>query len=185
MVLSIYFLAVVSSYYHELAAPAQLSKLKEKAAVAPVVAAGDKEAAAGAEAEEETVLVALEQEDSPPPRHPCPDEVITITEVPLESSKMNTNNPFLSDVFASDKEKSDRPNDIGNSKQVRGQPEINLKANFTPFKKSSKVGDKTPAKMKVFLPGSGGDESDFDFSFTDPDFDSSLCAETHEGVVPE
>ena len=156
----------------------------EKGEAAEETERENEEEGATVEAEEETVLVALEQ-DNPPPRHPCPDEVITITEVPLESSKMNTNNPFLSDVFASDKDKSDRPNTIGNSKQVSGKPEINLKANFTPFKKSSKVGDKTPAKMKVFLPGSGGDESDFDFSFTDPDFDSSLCAETHEGVVPE
>ena len=152
--------------------------MKEKAAISPVVAFSDKNNDAKITAEEDTVLVALESDTPPPPRHPLPDEVIMINE------NCGTN-PFLTDVFQQKKTKDQEINiatniDENQSQQPKSK-EINLKANFTPFKKS-KTGDKTPAKMKVFLPGTGGDDSDFDFSFNDPDFDSSLCAETHPGV---
>ena len=165
IILSVYFLAVVSSYYHELVAPGEIIKMKEKATVSPVVVFSDKDIGVKITAEEETVLVALESDSPPPPRHPLPDEVIVI-------------NPFLTDVFEKKNGNQELDKPAENDKKIK---EINLKANFTPFKKS-KTGDKTPAKMKVFLPGTGGDESDFDFSFNDPDFDSSLCAEAHEGV---
>ena len=177
--LSIYFVAVVSSYYHELVAPEEMLKLKEKAAVATFT---DKDASVAVQmmGEEETVLVALDHEDTPPPpRHPCPDEVISI-----EDSKKIKTNPFLTDVFENGKSESNKVNET-NTKPILKEsnaPQISLKSNFTPFKKGSKIGDKTPAKMRVFLPGTGGDESDFDFSFNDPDFDSSLCAESHPGV---
>ena len=86
--LSVYFLAVVASYYHELVAPAEMQKFKEQAAV---VTFTDKNTTGGVVIEEQTVLVALEHEDTPPaPRHPCPDEVIIIG----DSNKPKTN-PFL------------------------------------------------------------------------------------------
>ena len=133
-----------------------------------------------AEEGEDTVLVALESDTPLPPRHPLPEEVIMINE-----RNSSSTNPFLTDVFQQKKTEDQANNELTESDKIHlkqaNNKEINLKANFTPFKKS-KIGDKTPAKMKVFLPGTAGDESDFDFSFNDPDFDSSLCAETHEGV---
>ena len=59
MILTIYFLAVVSSFYHELVAPADLIKQKEKAAVT----FHDKDATVGIQIEEQTVLVSLEPEN--------------------------------------------------------------------------------------------------------------------------
>jgi len=106
-------------------------------------------------------------------KHPCPDEVIPI-DVPQRSNK---NNPFTSDVFTTDETK-----EMSAGQSTKNLKDMNVKANFTPFKKSHKIDEKTPAKMRIFLPGSGGDESDFDFSFNDPDFDSSLCAESHPEV---
>ena len=178
IILSVYFLAVVSSYYHELVAPSEIIKMKEKAAVSPVVVFSDKNSEAKIGAEEDTVLVALESVTPPPPRHPLPDEVIMITET-------SSTNPFLTDVFQQKKTEDQETNKTMEAGKTQPKlainKEINLKANFTPFKKS-KIGEKTPAKMNIFLPGTGGDgdESDFDFSFNQ--FDSSLCAETHQGV---
>ena len=98
-------------------------------------------------------------------------------------TETNSTNPFLTDVFKQKKSEDQELNEAMEIDQTKSKEpnnkEFNLKANFTPFKKS-KIGDKTPAKMKIFLPGTGGDESDFDFSFNQND--SSLCAETHEGV---
>ena len=37
MILSIYFIAVVSSFYHELVAPAEIQKHKEQAAVKMII----------------------------------------------------------------------------------------------------------------------------------------------------
>lgn len=169
MILTVYFMAVVSSFYHELSAPEDIIKQKEKAAVT----FHDKDDTVGIQIEEQTVLVSLEHDPTPTtslPSHPCPDEVISLP----------ATNPFVSDIFS----EGSKQNENTQQKTVKTKPstDINLKANFTPFKKNSKVDGKTPAKMKVFLPGAGGDESDFDFSFTDPDFDSSLCAESHPGV---
>ena len=170
--LSVYFLAVVASYYHELVAPAEMQKFKEQAAV---VTFTDKNTTGGVVIEEQTVLVALEHEDTPPaPRHPCPDEVIIIG----DSNKPNTN-PFLDDFIIHNKQEKREHTENYEKKVTKEHSEINLKANFTPFKKTNKLGDKTPAKMKIFLPGTEGEESDFDFSFNDPDFDSSLVAESH------
>merc|ERR1711997_44997 len=149
-VLSVYFVAVVSSYYHELKAPA---KLKEKSVVLNITEKEDGELKI---TEEETVLVTLDQEETLSlPSLPRPDEVIPIqVSSTTTSSSNNYANPFTADVFQDEKPKA---------------AELNMKvgADFTPFKKSTKLGDKTPAKMKVFLPGTGGDESDFDFSFND------------------
>ena len=163
-ILSVYFVAVVSSYYHELKAPEELKKLKEKSVVLSITEEDDCQVKI---TEEETVLVTLDQEDSLSlPGLPRPDEVI-----PIQGST-HTNkstNPFKTDVFQDE--------------VVKGQDiDVKVHADFTPFKKNTKLGDKTPAKMKVFLPGTGGDDSDFDFSFNDPDFDSSLCADTHDNV---
>ena len=168
-ILSVYFVAVVSSYYHELKAPAELQKLKEKSVVLSITEKDDCEVKI---TEEETVLVTLDQEESLSlPALPRPDEVIPIKVSSSTTTTTSNNyaNPFTEDVFQDEKPKA---------------AEVNMKvgANFTPFKKSKKLGDKTPAKMKVFLPGTGEDESDFDFSFNDPDFDSSLCAENHDNV---
>ena len=168
-ILSVYFVAVVSSYYHELKAPEELKKLKEKSVVLNITEKDDCEVKI---TEEETVLVTLDQEESLSlPSLPRPDEVIPIQVSSTTTTTTNYANPFTADVFQDEKPKA---------------AEVNMKlgTNFTPFKKSTKLGDKTPAKMKVFLPGTGagGDESDFDFSFNDPDFDSSLCAENHDNV---
>jgi len=166
-ILSVYFVAVVSSYYHELKAPEELKKLKEKSVVLSITEKDDCEVKI---TEEETVLVTLDQEETLSlPSLPRPDEVIPIKVSSASNSNSNYANPFTADVFQDEKPKA---------------ADVNMKvgANFTPFKKSTKLGEKTPAKMKVFLPGTGGDESDFDFSFNDPDFDSSLCAENHDNV---
>jgi len=169
MILSIYFIAVVSSFYHELVAPAEIQKHKEQAAVKMII---DKNATVEELGEEETVLVSLEHGDSLL-KHPCPDEVI-----PIDTVRSNKNNPFTSNVFT-----TDETNEMSAFQITKNAPkDMNVKANFTPFKKSHKHDDKTPAKMRIFLPGSGGDESDFDFSFNDPDFDSSLCAQSHPEV---
>ena len=179
MILTIYFMAVVSSFYHELVAPSELVRQKEKAAVT----FSDKDASVGIQIEEETVLVSLEtDQDTIPtpaaslPAHPHPDEVITLP----------TTNPFANDIFENElkveADAEERLQEKPAKSKSGGVAEISLKANFTPFKTETKVDGKTPAKMKVFLPGAGGDESDFDFSFTDPDFDSSLCVENHPGV---
>ena len=165
--LSVYFVAVVSSFYHELKAPEELKKQKEKSVVLNITER--EEDCQVRISEEETVLVTLEQEETLSlPALPRPEEVI-----PIQSSTQTNNkstNPFTTDVFKDEKVKL-KDNDV------------KVHADFTPFKKNSKLGDKTPAKMKVFLPGAGGeDDSDFDFSFNDPDFDSSLCAESHDNV---
>ena len=184
MILSLYFLVVVSSFYHELVAPADLIKQKEKAAVSFIT---EKEGGSvSVNIEEQTVLVNLEQDPSPAlPRHPCPEEVITLPAQPHPEPAVPTN-PFATDAFNNDSNKQIN-SEVSNHDDVKmtkpKSQDMNLKANFTPFKKSRT--EKTPAKMNVFLPGGGNnqeDESDFDFSFNDPDFDSSLCADTHHGV---
>jgi len=164
IIFSVYFCAVVSSFYHELVATtARLNKEKEEEKEDCGV--GTPRQGGQLIDREETVLVNLEQEEeSPPPRLPCPDEVINVKKVVTLAS----NNPFLSDVFKV-KQKQQSSNSSSN--------QFEIQSDFTPFKKDPSE-NKTPAKMRVFLPG-GGDESDFDFSFNDPDFDSSLCAVKH------
>eukprot|EP00092_Neocalanus_flemingeri_P027757 GFUD01030129.1.p1 GENE.GFUD01030129.1~~GFUD01030129.1.p1 ORF type:complete len:288 (+),score=98.42 GFUD01030129.1:404-1267(+) len=166
-IFSLYFCAVVASFYHELVASRD-REAKEKE---------EEDLGVGTPMDggqviniEETVLVTLEQEeDSPSPGLPCPDEVIPVNHViPIAS-----NNPFYSDVF---KVKQKQQSSESSSDQ------FDIQSDFTPFKKSQAGGSsQTPAKMRVFLPG-GEDESDFDFSFNDPDFDSSLCAVKHPEV---
>jgi len=160
MIFSVYFSAVVASFYHELVALNNMNVKEEEAdcGVGTPMVSGQ------VTNREETVLVTLEQEEeSPPPALPSPEEVINVRKLVT----LPTTNPFFSDVFkVKDKQQS--------SESSCG---FDIQTDFTPFKKESGP-IQTPAKMKVFLPG-GGDESDFDFSFNDPDFDSSLCATRH------
>jgi len=119
---------------------------------------------------EETVLVLLEQ-DTPVTKEehklPKPEEVIG---VPILK-----NNPFLSDIFqVSKNHKSD----------AFQKSDVQVSADFSPFKGSfdgnSADQSDTSTKLNVFLPSVGeAEESDFDFSFNDPAFDSSLCAKSH------
>jgi len=167
-IFSVYFCAVVASFYHQLVANRdRLAKEKENDDVDCGV--GTPRAGGQLINREETVLVTLEQEEEEDilaPSLPSPDEVIHVSQV----TSLSTNNPFLSDVF---KVKQKQQSSESSSNQFE------IQSDFTPFKKSPAGGSTaTPAKMKVFLPG-GGDESDFDFSFNDPDFDSSLCATKH------
>jgi len=163
IIFSVYFCAVVASFYHELVA--NRNRLaKEDVDEQEDCGVGTPRSGGQLIDKEETVLVTLEQEDdSPPSGLPCPDEVINVKQVTLAS-----NNPFLSDVF---KVKQKQQSSESSSNQFE------IQSDFTPFKKAPSDSE-TPAKMRVFLPG-GGDESDFDFSFNDPDFDSSLCAVKH------
>jgi len=175
LIFSGYFIFVVSSFYHELQWQAVVGeKAGPGEAGEPVMDGGvGTPMVAGVHlvsTTEETVLVNLEQEEEEEtgPRLPRPDEVIPVV-------KLESTNPFLSDVFQINEKK-----EKGKQQPVSAG---NIKANFTPFKKSKKEGvEKTPGKMTVFLPGGPetGEDSDFDFSFTDPDFNSSLCADKHQ-----
>ena len=160
LILSIYFCAVVLSFYHELKASVDLKNANvEDTGVGSPIIGGI------ISSKEETVLVTLEnEEESTSPKLPNPDEIISLANI------TNTN-PFISDVF---KVKQKQQSSVSDTKSIE------IQSDFTPFKKSN-IDSKTPAKIKVFLPG-GGDESDFDFSFNDPDFDSSLCAQSHPEV---
>jgi len=164
VIFSIYFCAVVASYYHELMALNNLA-VKEMADEEDC-GVGTPRVGGQLANREETVLVNLEQEeDTPSPKLPCPEEVINVKKL----VSLPSTNPFLSDVF---KVKQKQQSSDGASG-------FDIQSDFTPFKKTQEGGStQTPAKMRVFLPG-GGDESDFDFSFNDPDFDSSLCATRH------
>jgi len=165
VIFSVYFCAVVSSFYHELVAT------RERAAKEKEMDIGVGTHSPGGQLpdREETVLVNLDQEYSPPPALPSPEEVIRIKPV----VNLTSTNPFLSDVFKvkQNKQSSDSPS-----------TQFDIQSDFTPFKKLQDDDTiDTPAKLKVFLPGAG-DESDFDFSFNDPDFDSSLRAVRHSDI---
>jgi len=160
VIFSVYFCAVVASFYHELIAVNSMTAKEEEVdcGVGTPMVSGQ------VTNREETVLVTLEQEEeSPPPTLPSPEEVINVRKLVT----LPTTNPFFSDVFKVKEKQQSSESSSG----------FDIQTDFTPFKKESGP-TKTPAKMRVFLPG-GGDESDFDFSFNDPDFDSSLCATSH------
>ena len=166
VIFSVYFCAVVASFYHELVALRDLAVKEVGEEEEEDCGVGTPRAGGQVASREETVLVTLEQEDDmPSPGLPSPDEVINVKQVVT----MSSTNPFLSDVFKVKKQQSSES----------ASDAFDIQSDFTPFKKSQGGGStQTPAKMRVFLPG-GGDESDFDFSFNDPDFDSSLCATKH------
>lgn len=121
--------------------------------------------------QEDTVLVELGNS------LPQPEEVISVDHVTIKE-----NNPFLEDVFK-----------VKQMQRTAKQSIVSMdvKSDFTPFKKNNATsmvegeeGDSEPlAKLRIFLPqNQEGEESDFDFSFNDPAFDSSLCAVTHHGT---
>lgn len=174
VIFSVYFCAVVASFYHELVALRDLAVKEVGEEEEDDCGVGTPRAEGQVASREETVLVTLEQEeDMPSPGLPSPDEVINVKQMVTVSSTnplvtMSSTNPFLSDVFKVKKQQSS---------ESASDP-FDIQSDFTPFKKSQGGPTQTPAKMRVFLPG-GGDESDFDFSFNDPDFDSSLCATRH------
>jgi len=158
VIFSVYFSAVVASFYHELVA---IKDLVTKQGDEVDCGVGTPRVDGQITNKEETVLVNLEQEYETPPKLPSPEEVINLKKMVA----VPTTNPFLSDVFkVKEKQQSSESSNA-----------FEIPSDFSPFKKEERS---TPAKMRVFLPG-GGDESDFDFSFNDPDFDSSLCATRH------
>ena len=117
---------------------------------------------------EETFLVELS------PGLPRPEEVINVE----KEVKLSATNPFLEDVF---KVKAMQ------RAAKQATTSMDIRSDFTPFKsKEEKAGQEeseveVPAKLRIFLPTTGNDaeESDFDFSFNDPVFDSSLVASSH------
>jgi len=164
LLFSFYCISVVVNLFHSLRSSPKNRDISSEEGVGTPRANGQ------LASKEETVLVLLEQ-DTPPskeePKLPKPEEVIG---VPILK-----NNPFLSDIFhVSKKEKS------GPAKK----PDLQVRADFSPFK-GGLDGDTadqsdTSTKLNVFLPSVGeAEESDFDFSFNDPAFDSSLCAKSH------
>jgi len=161
IIYSVYFSAVVTSYYHELILSKKLTENEKNIGEEGV----GTPRADGLLNKEETVLVALEQEETIPMKPPNPDEVINVEQL-VPTSPLN---PFLSDIFDV---KVKQQSSESRASRVELQPD------FTPFKRPQTT---TPLKMKVFLPAQGED-SDFDFSFNDPDFDSSLCATKHPDI---
>ena len=160
LLLSTYFCAVVVTHIHELRAQQVTEKPQLEDPEAP--------AAASLLEGEETVLVELGS-----PGLPQPEEVISV-----EQLKVAATNPFLEDVF---KVKAMQKA----AKQTLSATSMEIRSDFTPFKKLEEVSGgggedaeaDLPAKLRIFLPHTGdGEESDFDFSFNDPAFDSSLIA---------
>ena len=164
LLLSTYFCAVVVTQLHKLRAtggkkkPKTLEGGKEEQTEAVLVPG------------EDTLLVELS------PGLPRPEEVIDVE----KEVKLSANNPFLEDVF---KVKALQRA----AKQARTT--MDIRSDFTPFKskeeKAAQEEEKeveVPAKLRIFLPTTGNDaeESDFDFSFNDPVFDSSLVAASHQ-----
>lgn len=163
LLLSTYFCAVVVTQIHELRAQ-QAAVKKPKL----------EDLEEGKEqVEEATVLMELE---SSPPSLPQPEEVISVEKI----KQLQPSNPFLEDVF---KVKALQRA----AKQTTSSGSMDIRADFTPFKKEEEreegVEGELPAKLRIFLPQTGdGEESDFDFSFNDPVFDSSLCVQSHQAI---
>jgi hypothetical protein len=165
---SSYFCAVVVTQFHELR--------RQSPQKAPLPGGGEVELGEGVGTPrpseslplDDSMLLELETD---PPGLPQPEEVISVAEV----TKLATNNPFLEDVFKVAKAaKAAKPSAVSSAT-------LDIRSDFTPFKKEDpgrgEAGGELPAMMRVFLPNNAdGEESDFDFSFTDPAFDSSLCA---------
>jgi len=180
LLLSTYFCAVVVTQLHKLRAGLASTSGKKK----PRTIEGGEEEEEDEELQEkktedvlvlgeDTLLVELS------PGLPRPEEVINVE----KEVKLSSTNPFLEDVF---KVKAMQRA----AKQVT-TTSMDIRSDFTPFKskeekaardEENEVDVELPAKLRIFLPGNEGndaDESDFDFSFNDPIFDSSLVASNH------
>merc|ERR1719266_2759514 len=170
LLLSTYFCAVVVTQLHKLRA-----KLSPGGKRKPrTIEGGEEEEKLQRKTEdvlvpgEDTLLVELS------PGLPRPEEVINVE----KEVKLSATNPFLEDVF---KVKAMQ------RAAKQATTSMDIRSDFTPFKsKEEKAGkeeneEELPAKLRIFLPTTGNDaeESDFDFSFNDPVFDSSLVASTH------
>ena len=171
LLLSIYFCAVVVTQLHKLRAGLATGGKKK-----PRTIEGGEEEEEKLQQKTEDVLVPGEDtllvELSP--GLPRPEEVINVE----KEVKLSATNPFLEDVF---KVKAMQ------RAAKQATTSMDIRSDFTPFKsKEEKAGkeeneEELPAKLRIFLPTTGNDaeESDFDFSFNDPVFDSSLVASTH------
>jgi len=171
LLLSIYFCAVVVTQLHKLRAGLATGGKKK-----PRTIEGGEEEEEKLQKKTEDVLVPGEDtllvELSP--GLPRPEEVINVE----KEVKLSATNPFLEDVF---KVKAMQ------RAAKQATTSMDIRSDFTPFKsKEEKAGkeeneEELPAKLRIFLPTTGNDaeESDFDFSFNDPVFDSSLVASTH------
>ena len=162
VLLSTYFCSVVVTQVHRLRRLAAGKK--------PVLEDGEGEARPDTTLpSEDTVLVELAH------GLPQPEEVISVDQI-----KLTANNPFLEDVFkVKVMQKA--------AKQTISSGSMDIRADFTPYKpkdeaagREGEEGGEAAAKLRIFLPQTGeGEDSDFDFSFTDPVFDSSLVAASH------
>ena len=171
LLLSIYFCAVVVTQLHKLRAGLATGGKKK-----PRTIEGGEEEEEKLQKKAEDVLVPGEDtllvELSP--GLPRPEEVINVE----KEVKLSATNPFLEDVF---KVKAMQ------RAAKQSTTSMDIRSDFTPFKsKEEKTGEEEneeelPAKLRIFLPTTGNDaeESDFDFSFNDPVFDSSLVASSH------
>ena len=171
LLLSIYFCAVVVTQLHKLRAGLATGGKKK-----PRTIEGGEEEEEKLQKKTEDVLVPGEDtllvELSP--GLPRPEEVINVE----KEVKLSATNPFLEDVF---KVKAMQ------RAAKQSTTSMDIRSDFTPFKsKEEKTGEEEneeelPAKLRIFLPTTDNDaeESDFDFSFNDPVFDSSLVASSH------
>ena len=171
LLLSIYFCAVVVTQLHKLRAGLATGGKKKPRTIE---AGEEEEEKLQKKTEdvlvpgEDTLLVELS------PGLPRPEEVINVE----KEVKLSATNPFLEDVF---KVKAMQ------RAAKRSTTSMDIRSDFTPFKsKEEKTGEEEneeelPAKLRIFLPTTDNDaeESDFDFSFNDPVFDSSLVASSH------
>merc|ERR1712130_171331 len=171
LLLSTYFCAVVVTQLHKLRASLATGGKKK-----PRTIEGGEEEEEKLQQKTEDILVPGEEtflvELSP--GLPRPEEVINVE----KEVKLSATNPFLEDVF---KVKAMQ------RAAKQATTSMDIRSDFTPFKsKEEKAGQEeneveVPAKLRIFLPTTGNDaeESDFDFSFNDPVFDSSLVASSH------
>ena len=171
LLLSIYFCAVVVTQLHKLRAGLATGGKKKPRTIE---AGEEEEEKLQKKTEdvlvpgEDTLLVELS------PGLPRPEEVINVE----KEVKLSATNPFLEDVF---KVKAMQ------RAAKQSTTSMDIRSDFTPFKsKEEKAGEEEneeelPAKLRIFLPTTDNDaeESDFDFSFNDPVFDSSLVASSH------
>merc|ERR1712130_649500 len=169
LLLSTYFCAVVVTQLHKLRASLATGGKKK-----PRTIEGGEEEEEKLQQKTEDILVPGEEtflvELSP--GLPRPEEVINVE----KEVKLSATNPFLEDVFK-----------VKGMQRAAKQSttSMDIRSDFTPFKskeeKEVKEEEELPAKLRIFLPTTGNDaeESDFDFSFNDPVFDSSLVASSH------
>ena len=175
LLLSTYFCAVVVTQLHKLRAKLSPGGKRKPRTIEGGEEEGEERLRQKTEAVlipgEDTLLVELS------PGLPRPEEVIDVE----KEVKLSATNPLLEDVF---KVKAMQRA----AKQTTTS--MDIRSDFTPFKsKEEKAGREEnedvevelPAKLRIFLPTTGNDaeESDFDFSFNDPVFDSSLVASSH------